>query len=199
MTSNRVFLCAHLEQLFVNNFQNKIKNIQSGKIIGSLILSRAHKVYLVAAPQYEIVGNVYELDGDMNLTWPVVDEFIGASFIQPHKALFFREEVTVKTEAGDQLTWCYFNNFKKLAQPIEVLSHGRWSEFELQPLSKNLTEKQRLYLQKLGAVSGRDIVPIQDLNLYRELMKLELVVDKGRRLALSKLGQEVYKDLLNYE
>jgi hypothetical protein len=33
------------------------------------------------------------------------------------------------------------------------------------------------------------------MELYRELMKLELVVDKGRRLALSKLGQEVARYL----
>lgn len=61
-------------------------------------------------------------------------------------------------------------------------------------LSEQLTEKQRSYVVKLGKCSGRDIVPI-DLNLYRELLKLELVVDKGRRLALTPLGQNVFKSL----
>ena len=41
-----------------------------------------------------------------------------------------------------------------------------------------------------------DIIPIDDLTLYRELMKLELIVDKGRRLALSSLGKEVYNHLI---
>ena len=61
-------------------------------------------------------------------------------------------------------------------------------------LTEKLTERQRLYVQRLGSTQGREIVPI-DLGLYRELMNLELIVDKGRRLALSKLGQEVFRYL----
>ena len=61
-------------------------------------------------------------------------------------------------------------------------------------LTEHLTEKQRNYLLKLGKSSGRDILPI-DLNMYRDLIKLELVVDKGRRLALTSLGQDVFKFL----
>ena len=64
------------------------------------------------------------------------------------------------------------------------------------PLPQTLSDRQRSYVLKLGAVKGRDIIPIQDLTLYRELMKLELIVDKGRRLALSSLGKEVYKHLI---
>jgi len=57
-----------------------------------------------------------------------------------------------------------------------------------------LTAKQVNYIKKLGSSSGRDIVPI-DMELYRELMKMELIVDKGRRLALTKLGKEVFSYL----
>ena len=57
-----------------------------------------------------------------------------------------------------------------------------------------LSEKQATYVKRLGKSTSREIVPI-DLNLYRELMNLELIVDKGRRLALSKLGLEVYRHL----
>lgn len=61
-------------------------------------------------------------------------------------------------------------------------------------LTESFWERQKSYVQKLGLTLGREIVPI-DLPLYRELMNLELIVDKGRRLALSKLGQEVYRYL----
>ncbi|MNS72308.1 hypothetical protein D3C72_1057130 [compost metagenome] len=61
-------------------------------------------------------------------------------------------------------------------------------------LTAKLSDKQVTYIQKLGKSSGREIIPI-DLTLYRELMNLELIVDKGRRLALSKFGQEVYRHL----
>jgi len=57
-----------------------------------------------------------------------------------------------------------------------------------------LTEKQIAYIKKLGQTKGRNSVPI-DLNLYRDLVKLQLVVDKGRRLALSKLGSEIFETL----
>ncbi len=61
-------------------------------------------------------------------------------------------------------------------------------------LKNDLSEKQMDYILRLGKVSGREIVPI-DLQLYRELMNLEIIVDKGRRLALSKLGHEIYRFL----
>ena len=57
-----------------------------------------------------------------------------------------------------------------------------------------LTAKHVNYIKKLGTSSGRDVIPI-DLDLYRELLKMELIIDKGRRLALSKLGQEVFRYL----
>ena len=57
-----------------------------------------------------------------------------------------------------------------------------------------LTDGQRQYILRLGATSGREIVPI-DMKLYRELLNLEMIVDKGRRLALSKLGHEVFRYL----
>lgn len=59
-------------------------------------------------------------------------------------------------------------------------------------LSAKLSPEQRQYLRKLGSATGRQVVPI-NLRLYRELLNLELIVDKGRRLALSKLGHEVIR------
>lgn len=62
------------------------------------------------------------------------------------------------------------------------------------PLPESLTERQATYLKRLGASSGRDIVPI-NLDLYQELLKLGMVIDKGRRLALSFRGKEVVSHL----
>jgi hypothetical protein len=61
-------------------------------------------------------------------------------------------------------------------------------------LPDRMSERQKTYIRRLGRSTGREIVPI-DLDLYRELMKLELIVDKGRRLALSSLGRELLKFL----
>lgn len=65
---------------------------------------------------------------------------------------------------------------------------------EINPKIDKLSDRQKAYISKLGSCSGREIVPI-DIDLYRELMKLEIIVDKGRRLALSKLGHEIFKSL----
>lgn len=199
MTSNRVFLCANLEHLFVKFFQSKINNIVPVKMTASLIVSRAKNIYLSSEKHYEVRGNLYTLEADFSSSWPLVDEYLGAQFFHPQKGLFARLECEVYTDLNNskeaEKVWGYFINSKKLAQPVSHLENGNWKDLGLSSLANDLTEKQRNYLQKLGAVSGREIVPIQDLSLYRELMKLELVVDKGRRLALSKLGQEVYRTL----
>jgi hypothetical protein len=60
--------------------------------------------------------------------------------------------------------------------------------------SFGLSSRQANYVKKLGQISGRDILPI-DLDLYRELMKLGLIIDKGRRLALTELGKKIAADL----
>lgn len=165
----------------------------------SLIVSRAKNIYLSSEKHYEVRGNLYTLEADFSSSWPLVDEYLGAQFFHPQKGLFARLECEVYTDLNNskeaEKVWGYFINSKKLAQPVSHLENGNWKDLGLSSLANDLTEKQRNYLQKLGAVSGREIVPIQDLSLYRELMKLELVVDKGRRLALSKLGQEVYRTL----
>ena len=92
----------------------------------------------------------------------------------------------------------YIFNPKKLSKNAELITGGLWKESLTlnPPLTQQLTEKQKTYVLKLGSAKGRDIVPINDLTLYRELMKLELIVDKGRRLALSSLGKDVYNHLI---
>lgn len=67
-------------------------------------------------------------------------------------------------------------------------------ENSLESLTAKLSLEQVLYLRKLSSATGRQVVPI-NLRLYRELLNLELIVDKGRRLALSKLGHEVIRFL----
>jgi hypothetical protein len=92
--------------------------------------------------------------------------------------------------------WVYVLNPEKLPPTAVKIVGGDWqASLVSQPvLTEKLTERQRNYILRLGASTGREIVPI-DLPLYRELMNLEMIVDKGRRLALSKLGHEVYRYL----
>lgn len=127
----------------------------------------------------------------------LMDEFHGVNRFEPAKSLHFRLEKTVRLEDGSEaVAWVYVLNPEKLPNTAVKIAGGDWkASLETQPvLTEKLTERQRNYIQRLGSSTGREIVPI-DLPLYRELMNLEMIVDKGRRLALSKLGHEVYRYL----
>lgn len=143
-----------------------------------------------------ISGHLLEVRSS-DLLLGLLDEFFGVNQLDPAKSLYHRQESTVSVEGqGLQKAWVYYLNPQKLPPTAAVIQGGDWQKSleELPALTEKLTEKQKSYISKLGSSSGREIVPI-DLQLYRELMNLELIVDKGRRLALSKLGHEVYRHL----
>ncbi|HEX4923544.1 MAG TPA: gamma-glutamylcyclotransferase, partial [Bdellovibrionales bacterium] len=128
----------------------------------------------------------------------ILDEFHGYSAMQPEQSLFIKTPVEVQVDgvSNTMLTLTYSMNPAKLPRTAILINDGDWqrSMTERAPLTQNLTPNQKTYIQKLGRSTGRDIVPI-NLDLYRELMNKGLIVDKGRRLALTALGQEVYRYL----
>ncbi len=144
-----------------------------------------------------VFGQLLELKAS-ELLMNLMDEFFGYNKMEPAKSLYFREEVDVYSEgcSGSVKAWVYFLNPLKIPIGATFIPDGDWKKsLEEKPsMISNLTERQVTYIQRLGKSTGREIVPI-DLILYRELMNLELIVDKGRRLALSKLGQEVFRNL----
>lgn len=145
-----------------------------------------------------IEGQLLELKGS-DLLWSLLDEFHGCNILAPEIGLHRRLEVDVIPNASGQAerAWAYFLNPHKLPKSASRVKEGRWREALATdpPLVARLSERQKEYLRKLAGASGREIVPINDLSLYRELMNLELIVDKGRRLALSRFGQEVVRYL----
>jgi gamma-glutamylcyclotransferase (GGCT)/AIG2-like uncharacterized protein YtfP len=143
-----------------------------------------------------VPGHLLEIKSS-DLLMGLLDEFFGCSSLEPAKSLYHREESVVSVDGGGlEKAWVYFLNPQKLPTNATMIHGGDWQKSmqELPALTEKLSDKQKCYISKLGGSSGREIVPI-DLQLYRELMNLELIVDKGRRLALSKLGHEVYRHL----
>jgi gamma-glutamylcyclotransferase (GGCT)/AIG2-like uncharacterized protein YtfP len=131
------------------------------------------------------------------LIYTLLDEFHGVSPLAPQKSLFFKQTLKVATETGPIVeALVYAMNPAQLPKGAKCIVDGDWvADLQTNPvLGNSLTERQASYVRRLAASSGREIIPI-DMQLYRELMKLELIVDKGRRLALSKLGHEVAKYL----
>lgn len=153
---------------------------------------------LTQQKSYPVQGQLIELKYDETLL-ALIDTLYGVNPSDSTKGLHIRTQEVVRKQSGiSELAEVYFFNPKKLTSKAVLIQDGNWKTWLDQnpPLPMTLTEKQKLYVMKLGAAKGRDIVPINDLTLYRELMKLELIVDKGRRLALSSLGKEVYNHLL---
>ncbi|MCC2678545.1 MAG: hypothetical protein K0R29_1121 [Pseudobdellovibrio sp.] len=146
----------------------------------------------------EIIGQLIELKFDETLL-ALMDTLHGVNRAEPSKGLHQRVQAQVTKNSGEtEVVDTYFYNPAKLTAKATRIAGGVWQDSLAQnpSLVEQLTEKQRTYVKKLGSAKGRDIVPINDLSLYRELMKLDLIVDKGRRLALSLLGKEVYNHLV---
>lgn len=140
-----------------------------------------------------IPGTLVELDMPESYL-PILDVLSGYDVAAPKKSFVYRQTITVSpVEAQPLQTQTYCINAEKKIAGIKKLEgeelDAYFGQSKLSLIDK-LTERQKTYLQKLAQAKGREIVPV-DMALYRELMSLELIVDKGRRLALTRLGSEI--------
>lgn len=134
-----------------------------------------------------IEGKLAEIEAPESF-WPILDELFRFNPQTPKKGLFIRSTREAYIDNFSRVsTEVYVANPLKSLKDANVISDGTWS---LNQSESELTERQKTYIQKLSRAKGRDIVPIE-LDLYRELLSKQLIVDKGRRLALTKLGQEI--------
>lgn len=197
MTQDLLFVCGSLVEGMVH--YNKVSSF----VVENRKATATGSVY-----RLEVGFPVYNHEGQDNIEgqlltlssadvlMKLLDEYHGYNAKDPSKSLFFKTEIDVTLEGQNIRAITYSINLSKLPSTAVLVKDGNWlDDYNRQPpLTLTLSDRQKLYVKKLGASSGRDIVPI-NLDLYRELMGKALIVDKGRRLALSKLGQEVFRYL----
>lgn len=140
-----------------------------------------------------IAMELMQLEGPPVL-FQLLDQLHGIHNINPELSLFHRRFVEV--ESVDKIkhtAGIYVINSTHLSNTAKKIDGGDWREDMRQnpPLLQQLSERQSTYVRRLGSAVGREVIPI-DTQLCRELIKLGLIVDKGRRMALTKLGREVY-------
>lgn len=199
MTTTRFFIYGSLTEgmIHFSKIQNFVESLAFARVKATAYRLKVGFPALVHGGSDLVPGQFVELKGS-ELLKTLLDEFYGCNPLDPDGSLYSREEVDVYVEGTSEpiKAWTYFLNPLKLPVNAAVIPGGDWKKsIEQSPaLISQLTEKQMTYIQRLGRSTGREIVPI-DLTLYRELMNLELIVDKGRRLALSKLGHEVFRHL----
>lgn len=172
-----------------------IKDKTQATLRGSAYRLEAGYPVLILEGEDRVQGQLITVEAG-DVLWKILDEFHGYSVKTPEKSLFFRASVDVEVGSDKVATFAYVMNPIKLPRSATKIDNGDWqnSIAQREPMVKTLTTNQRTYIQKLGRSTGRDIVPI-NLDLYRELMNKGLIVDKGRRLALTSLGQEVFRYL----
>ncbi len=192
----QIFVYGSLTQGMVHyrKIESYILDSTPASIQGSAYRLQVGFPVVVKSGEHRIFGQLLTINLSESLL-SILDEWHGFRPLTPDKSLHIREKVQVLLGSGDLcLAETYFYQDKHLPKHAELIIDGDWqTAMKSQPaLIDQLTEKQIHYVKKLGQASGREIVPINDLALYRELMKMNLIVDKGRRLALSKLGRELF-------
>lgn len=203
---NKLFVYGALSagQLQYEKIKSFIENRQSGVISGLMLKLKVGFPVIVANENLESNGGLSNIKGevitvkDSEMLFSVLDRFHSVHPTDSGKSLFLRIQVMVQLENGQQqLAWCYQMNPTQVPAGASPINGMQWMDVlkNEKTLIEILSERQKTYILKLGKASGRETVPINDLSLYRELMNLELIVDKGRRLALSKLGNEVFRYL----
>jgi gamma-glutamylcyclotransferase (GGCT)/AIG2-like uncharacterized protein YtfP len=197
MNEMKFFVYGSMTEGFVHfsKIKDFVSSLEPAQIRGSAYRLKVGFPVIVEDGSDAVEGQLVRLNST-DLLASLLDEFHGVNRSFPAKSLYFRKETEVVTSAGHEVAWVYFLNPAKLPSQSEKIPGGDWKAIlqEKPVLTDILTERQKTYVQRLGSITGREIVPI-DLPLYRELMNLELIVDKGRRLALSKLGKEVFRYL----
>ncbi len=170
-------------------FKNFIIKSQPAFVKASLYQLLSGLQMIVGEGDHTIHGQLVELDlpESSQVTFDAINGYY-ADFKE--KAIIWRETLLVQTEQGHVPAEVYTLNPTKKDQFRQVVPSEVPKEVSDSQLFEKLTERHKTYICKLAKAKGREIVPV-DLALYRELMGLELIVDKGRRLALTPLGQEV--------
>lgn len=179
-------------QIHFSKFSNLIQSQKRAFVKGDVYRLRCG--YPVLSPQAGgdlVEGTLYELDAPESF-WAIFDELLGVDLVKPERSFLHRAEVDILVDNYSSVkafTFCL--NPKKTTQVVRKIEGGAWlDDMKLKPpIVENLQSRHRDYIYKLSKSKGRDIVPIK-LDLYRELLSLEMIVDKGRRLALTPLGKE---------
>jgi gamma-glutamylcyclotransferase (GGCT)/AIG2-like uncharacterized protein YtfP len=198
MSEMKFFVYGSLSEGLVHfsKIKDFITHLEPARIQGTAYRLKVGFPVVVDSGNDSIPGQLAHFSSSTDLLISLLDEFHGFNRMDETKSLYIRKEVDVRTDQGIVKAWSYLLSPSKLPKTSNKIEGGDWvASLQQEPvLTDKLTERQRAYILRLGSSQGREIVPI-DLSLYRELMNLEMIVDKGRRLALSKLGQEVFRYL----
>lgn len=176
--------------------EDAVVESQSASALGSVYRLEVGYPAYCSKGEHEIAGDLVQIK-NTDLIWPLLDQFFAYKKDKADKSVFIRERIKVKTAGGKEIeAYTYGLNPLKIPKAAKEIVDANWRQDleNNQPWTDLLTAEEATYIQKLGKCTGRDIVPYTPLT--RDLEKRGIVVDKGRRPALTKLGKEIFQFLV---
>lgn len=140
-----------------------------------------------------VFGSVVKLK-DADSLFKILDEFHGYSLSDPNRSLYMRSNLVAnKVPSMDQVNVVgYTLNPVKLPRGATRIVDGNWlrAMSEQPSILNTLTERHKGYIKKLAESNRRETI-VYPLDVCRDLERMQIIVDKGRRFALTNLGKEV--------
>lgn len=140
-----------------------------------------------------VFGSVVRLK-DADLLFKILDEFHGHSLTEPSKSLYLRSTLVAnKVPSMEEVkVFGYTLNPTKLPRGATRITDGNWlrAMSEQPSILNTLTERHKGYIKKLAESDRRETI-VYPLDVCRDLERMQIIVDKGRRFALTNLGKEV--------
>lgn len=174
--------------------RDSIVSCEPAKIKGSVYrLDVGYPVYLTDGDDC-VKGYVVSLRPSEILA-SILDEFHGVNLRQPNRSIYERETAQALVGQSQLEVEVYALRAKKLPKNAVLIEEGNWEiDFQSQePLSSRFDEDEITYIDKIGKTTGREVIPYTAMT--RQLEKKGIVIDKGRRPALTPYGKEVFKYL----
>lgn len=171
---------------------NHIKTKESAHAKGSVYRLEVGFPVFVLEGETSVPGVVVSLNEAESL-FKILDEYHGYSHVDPKRSLYTREQIKVISSDGSEITTnCYCLNPAKLPKSARLLSDGDWVKAlkDQPPVISSLTERHICYIKKLAEANRKDTV-VYPLDVCRELERMQIIVDKGRRFSLTNLGKEI--------
>lgn len=172
---------------------NYILETFPAQVRGSIYHLEVGYPVLVSHGHDAVFGSVVRLK-DADMLFKILDEFHGYSMTEPHKSLYLRQQASAaKVPTLEEVAvQAYSLNPSKLPRGATKIQDGNWlrAMSEQPSILNNLTERHKGYIKKLAESNRRETI-VYPLDVCRDLERMQIIVDKGRRFALTNLGKEV--------
>ncbi len=196
MSVQKYFLYGFLNEDSLKAMGLTLRSRASAKIRGTLFCLPAGFPVYVADGDEAIQGMAVEFE-QTSEAMQVLDRFHHFFAETPNRSYYIRSIAEVSGEFGADVAHVYGLALNKVPKGARRIPQGDWPRHRLEnpALLEALSLDEQTLLRKIGArrSAGRTPVP---LSIYRHFAALGLIVDNGRRLALTPLGREVYRFLL---